>query len=195
MKVVELKDLGVATKFLGIVFEYDADTRWVLDQECVIEEILDKFGLSNSISVRVMIGGEDGEGGDVSSALIPSGGSGTPQRTIVQIIQSMVSSLLWISRCTRPDIAFAVHRATRSSHAPSVGDWRLINKIAKYLTGTSHFKFMIRGEPSGMKGEGVLVESLSDANYSADKTNRRLVRGGVLMVGSMIVGWLCKKQK
>lgn len=33
MKVVELKDLGVVTKFLGIVFDYEAETSWVLDQE------------------------------------------------------------------------------------------------------------------------------------------------------------------
>lgn len=32
MKVVELKDLGIVTKFLGIVFDYDAETGWVLDQ-------------------------------------------------------------------------------------------------------------------------------------------------------------------
>ena len=57
MKFVELKDLGVVTKFLGIVFNYSADNGWVLDQECVIEEILEKFGLSKSASVRVPIGG------------------------------------------------------------------------------------------------------------------------------------------
>ena len=78
MKVVELKDLGAVTKFLGIVFDFNAETGWVLDQECVIEEMLEKFGLSKSASVRVLIGGEDGEDGDAGSTLLPSGGSGTP---------------------------------------------------------------------------------------------------------------------
>ena len=36
---------------------------------------------------------------------------------------------------------------------------------------------------------------LQDADYAADKTNRRSVSGGVLMVGGMIVGCLCTKQK
>ena len=57
------------------------------------------------------------------------------------------------------DIAFAVHRATRTSHAPSEGDWRLIKTIAKYLKGIKHFKFMMRGDPSAIKREGVLVEA------------------------------------
>ena len=54
---------------------------------------------------------------------------------------------------------------------------------------------MMRGDPSAMKGEVVRVEAFSDADYAADKTNRKSVSGGVLMVDGMIVGWLCKKQK
>ena len=53
----------------------------------------------------------------------------------------------------------------------------------------------MRGYLSVMKGEGVLVEAFSDADYAADKTNRKSASGGVLMVDGMIVGWLCKKQK
>ena len=54
----------------------------------------------------------------------------------------------------------------------------------------------MRGDPSAMKGEGVLVEAFSDADgFAANKINRKSVSGGVLMVDGMIVGWLCKKQK
>ncbi|POM79276.1 Retrotransposon Tca5 Polyprotein [Phytophthora palmivora] len=37
--------------------------------------------------------------------------------TSVKKVDSLVGGLLWIARCTRPDIAFAVHRVTRHSHA------------------------------------------------------------------------------
>ncbi|OWZ24742.1 Yokozuna [Phytophthora megakarya] len=37
------------------------------------------------------------------------------------MFQSLVGSLLWLVRCARPDIAFAVHRVTRHAHA-STGD-------------------------------------------------------------------------
>uniref|UniRef100_A0AAV1TSX9 Uncharacterized protein n=1 Tax=Peronospora matthiolae TaxID=2874970 RepID=A0AAV1TSX9_9STRA len=105
MKVVELKDLGVVTKLLRIVFDYNAEPGSVLDQECVIEAMLEKFGLSESVPVRVPIGGEDDGDGDAGSALLPSEGSGTPQSPTVHMFQSMMGSLLWISRCTRPYIA------------------------------------------------------------------------------------------
>lgn len=131
MQVVELKNLGVVSKFLGILFRYDDDNGWKLNQEHVIDEMLERFGLVDSAAVRVPIGGDDG---DEEVALLPSDGKGSPNRPTVQNFQSLVGSLLWISRCTRPDIAFAVHRVTRRSHAPSEGDWRLAKEIAKYLT-------------------------------------------------------------
>uniref|UniRef100_A0AAV1V4T6 Polyprotein n=1 Tax=Peronospora matthiolae TaxID=2874970 RepID=A0AAV1V4T6_9STRA len=46
-----------------------------------------------------------------------------------------------------------------------------------------------------IKDDGVLVVAYSDADYAADKTDRKSVSGGVLMVAGMVVGWLCKKQK
>ena len=31
----------------------------------------------------------------------------------IKAFQALVGSLLWVARCTRPDVAFAVHKATR----------------------------------------------------------------------------------
>uniref|UniRef100_A0AAV1V6E9 Reverse transcriptase Ty1/copia-type domain-containing protein n=1 Tax=Peronospora matthiolae TaxID=2874970 RepID=A0AAV1V6E9_9STRA len=192
MQVIELKDLGVVTKFLGIAFNYSAKTGWALDQENTIDEMLDKFGLKDSAAVRVPICGEDR---DEEITLLPSGRSGSPQRPTVQTFQSLVGSLLWIARCTRPDIAFAVHRVTRRLHAPNEGDWRLAKKIAKYLKDTKGLKFIMHERKDAIKDDGVLVEAYSDADYAADKTDRKSVSGGVMMVAGMVVGWLCKKQK
>ena len=54
---------------------------------------------------------------------------------------------------------------------------------------------MMCDDPSAMKGEGVLLEASSDADYTADKTNHKSVSDSVLMVVGMILGWQCKKQK
>ncbi|OWZ05618.1 Pol Polyprotein [Phytophthora megakarya] len=43
LQVVELKDLGVVSKFLGVSFHYDDKSGWTLDQEKVIEEILQRM--------------------------------------------------------------------------------------------------------------------------------------------------------
>ncbi|KAE8996368.1 hypothetical protein PF011_g15938 [Phytophthora fragariae] len=171
MQVVELKDLGVVSKFLGVAFSYDEEDGWALDQEQVIQDMLVKFGLDKAVPVSTPIGGE--QDGEAPGELLPSGGAGTPGRPTVQTFQSLVGSLLWISSCTRPDISFAVHRATRNSHAPREADWRLAKRIAKYLKGT---------------------KSINDADYAADKTDRKSVSGGVVMMAGAVVAWMCKKQ-
>ena len=51
------------------------------------------------------------------------------------------------------------------------------------------------GDKDVKEEESVLVEAYSDADYAADKTDRKSVTGGVLMVSGMVVGWLCRKQK
>ncbi|KAE8985246.1 hypothetical protein PR001_g22945 [Phytophthora rubi] len=78
MAVLELKDLGVVSKFLGIGFEYDKDKGWLLEQRQVILGMLDKFGLSEASAVRVPIGGEHEN--DVDGELLPNDGAGSPLR-------------------------------------------------------------------------------------------------------------------
>ena len=108
MKVVELKDLGVMNKFHGIVFDYGDETGWALSQETAIDDMLTKFGLTEAAPVRTPICGEAGE---EEGALLPTGSKGSPPSPTLQVFQSLVVSLLWIARCTRPNIALVVHRA------------------------------------------------------------------------------------
>ncbi|KAE8889350.1 hypothetical protein PF007_g14784 [Phytophthora fragariae] len=192
MAVLELKDLGVVSKFLGIGFEYDKDKGWLLEQRQVILGMLDKFGLSEASAVRVPIGGEHEN--DVDGELLPNDGAGSPQRPTVQTFQSLVGSLLWIARCTRPDIAYAVHRVTRRTHEPRVSDWRLAKKIARYLKGTVDTKFAMHAPRGSMSEETNCGGRVQRRRLRRRPRGRKSVSGGVLMVCDMVVGWICKKQ-
>ncbi|RAW26925.1 hypothetical protein PC110_g16669 [Phytophthora cactorum] len=69
-QIVELKNLGVVSKFLGIAFHYDEEDGWAIDQEQVIQDMLLKFQLHKAVAARTPIGGgQDGEeiGGLLSS--------------------------------------------------------------------------------------------------------------------------------
>lgn len=74
----------------------------------------------------------------------------------------------------------------------AIGVWQ---KIAKSLKGTKGLKFMMQGDKTEMGNDGVLVEAYSDADYAAEKTDRKSFSGGVIMVGGMVAGWICKTQK
>jgi len=100
--------------------------------------------------------------------------------------------LLWIARCTRPDISFAVHKATRHTHQPRTSDWKLAKRIARYLKATKTLK--LRMDVGVADGHCIQVESWSDADFPADKGDRKSVTGGVVTMDGAIVHWICKKQ-
>ncbi|KAG2830222.1 hypothetical protein PC111_g7463 [Phytophthora cactorum] len=138
MAVLNVKGLGVVLWFLGMGATYNEEDGYVLEQRQTIQELLDRFGLAEANSVRVPISDDQDEDAE--------------------------SSLLWIARCTRPDIAFAVHRVTRRAHAPVEADWRRTKRIARYLKGTIGFKLYLTGDSASNRNTPVRIEGYSDAD-------------------------------
>ncbi|POM60031.1 mitochondrial protein, partial [Phytophthora palmivora] len=191
MKSMELK-VGLAENFLGMRISYDEQTGYAVDAEHTIVDLLGKFGLQKANAVRVPIADEstlEAEAGN--DELLPEHGSGTPERPTRQMFQSLVGSLLWLVRTTRPDAMYAVHRATRRSHAPTLQDWKMAKRIMRYLAGTASLKLHLG---SGINTKDVVVSAYTDADYAADKQSRKSVSGSVILVNGMTVGWLVKQQ-
>ncbi|OWY98658.1 Copia protein [Phytophthora megakarya] len=140
---------------------------------------------------RTPIGAEWNEEADESEVdLLPAVGNG--DEIIVKMFQSLVGSLLWIARCTRPDIAFAVHKVTRRTHCTTLADGKLAKRIARYLVGTRGLQQRMNG---GSKGEEALgVVGYNDADFAADKKDRKSVPGGLVALNGMPINWVCKKQ-
>ena len=115
---------------------------------------------------------------------LPKHGAGTAERPTTKSFQSLVGSLLWIARCSRPDIAFAVHRAT------SDYDMKLARRILRYLAGTTGMKLHMGGVSST---SDVQLTSFTDADYAADKKTQNSISGAVPLVGTMPNGWQVKQ--
>ncbi|KAJ8523758.1 hypothetical protein ON010_g17361 [Phytophthora cinnamomi] len=170
--------------------EYSDDNGYDLDQEVTIDELLQSYGLEKAHAVRVPIGEDWNEAQDASTELLPAdGGAGA---ATVKTFQSLVGSLLWIARCTRPDIAFAVHKATRRTHAPTVADWKLAKRVLRYIAGTKSLRLRMKGD--GGVDRSLDVVGYSDADYAADKADRKSTTGGLVSVDGIAVSWICKKQ-
>ncbi|POM67045.1 Pol Polyprotein [Phytophthora palmivora] len=184
LKSLEIKDLGCARKFLGMRFGYSDENGYDLDQEVTIDELLQAYGLEKGHAVRVPIGEDWNEAHDASTELLPvDGGAGD---VTVKDFQSLVGSLLWISRCTRPDIAFAVHKATQRTHVPTASDWKLAKRVLRYLAGTKSLKLRMRGD--GDVDQPLRVVGYSDADSAADKADRKSTTGGLVTVDGMTGG-------
>ncbi|KAE9076986.1 hypothetical protein PF010_g23685 [Phytophthora fragariae] len=107
---LSVKNLGPASKFLGMRVTYNEYEGCDLDQELAIEEMLREHGMASVHSVRTPIGAESNEIDEASDELLPmSGGDGV---VTVRKFQSLVGSLMWVARRTCPDITYAVLKAS-----------------------------------------------------------------------------------
>ncbi|KAE9324368.1 hypothetical protein PR003_g16747 [Phytophthora rubi] len=186
---ISIKDLGPASKFLDMRAAYNEDEGYEFDQELAIEEMLREHGIESAHSVRTPIGTEANEINEASDELLPASGGGGVMT--MRKFQSLVGDLMWVVRCTRPDIAFAVHKASRRTHSPTMSDWKLGKRVARYLAGTKHLRLKMKGY--GGVEEPLMVVAYSDADFAADKADRS-VTGGLLTVDGMAVSWVCRNR-
>ncbi|KAE9001279.1 hypothetical protein PF005_g14857 [Phytophthora fragariae] len=189
LTVLSIMDLGPASKFLGMRESYREDG-YDLDQELAILDMLKKHGMEFAHGVRTPIGMECNERQEAGDDKLPV--LGGENVVAVKQFQSLVGSLMCVARCTRPDIAFAVHKASRRTHDPTVAVWKLAKRVLRYLSGTKELRLQMRGE----RGTDELLEvvAYSDEDFVADKEDRKSVTGGLVTIDGMPVSWTCKKR-
>jgi hypothetical protein len=73
-----------------------------------------------------------------------------------------------------------------------VKDWKMAKRIARYLKGTKNLKLFINS--SSKELDPIKIECWSDADFAADKSDRKSVSGFVLTIDGAVVSWACKKQ-
>ncbi|KAG3117247.1 hypothetical protein PI125_g3961 [Phytophthora idaei] len=139
-----VKDLGQAHKFLGMRITYDDVNGYDIDQQVTIEDMLKDHGMEHAHVVRGPIDEECSENQEGEQEMLPV--KDVAETVTIRKFQSLVGSLLWVARCTRPDITFAVHKASRDTHAPTASDWKLAKRVQRYLAGTKQMQLRMRGE-------------------------------------------------
>ncbi|GAA5918781.1 hypothetical protein JCM5296_005484 [Sporobolomyces johnsonii] len=112
--------------------------------------------------------------------------------------RELLGALVYLSACTRPDIAFALSFASRFASCPAKRHWSLLVRICRYLAGTSHLGLRYTTPTSPFSSE--LVTAWSDADHAADRETRRSVSGYVFGVSddslrSTAISWLARRQK
>jgi hypothetical protein len=114
MKTFDVKDLGEAEKFLGIRIESETAHGYSMSQKTMIESLIDQFGLKNATPV----------GTPIAEVVHAAEDMNPLNASDASLFRTLAGALLWIARCTRPDIGFAVHHMTRKTHAPRVCDFK-----------------------------------------------------------------------
>lgn len=176
----EMKDLGILHFCLGISVEQTHDrTRISIHQKKYINDMLDKFGLSNANPVSTP--------SDPNVKLQCN--DGISKNCDATLYQSMVGSLLYCSISTRPDIAHAVSMVSKFNSDPRECHLTAAKRILRYLKGTIDLSLVYgKVEPDpGLIG-------FSDADWAGDMDTRRSTSGYVFLLSNGAISWSSERQ-
>ncbi|GJT14460.1 retrotransposon protein, putative, ty1-copia subclass [Tanacetum coccineum] len=142
-KCFAMKYLGEATFILGIKIYRDRSKRLIgLGQNAYMDKILKRYKMDNSKRDHIPMQ----ERLDLNKTL----GTSIPEE--VKRIQnvpyaSAVGSIMYVVRCTRPDVAFAQNITGRFQQNLGESHWTTVKNILKYLRNTKDMFLVYGGNP------------------------------------------------
>ncbi|WKA11447.1 hypothetical protein VitviT2T_028944 [Vitis vinifera] len=95
---------------------------------------------------------------------------------------------MYLTNCTRPDIAFSVNLLARYSSIPTKRHWNGVKHILRYLRGTSDM-----GLYDSKESKSQLIGYV-DAGYLSDPHKARSQTGYVFTYGGTTISWRSVKQ-
>ncbi|KAJ9524038.1 hypothetical protein QJQ45_022468 [Haematococcus lacustris] len=174
--VFKLKDLGEARCFLGMQLVRDrAEGTILIIQQKLIHELVTTHSMSNAHSKTLPM-----------ASAVKLVREGEALDTSVHHYSALVGSLLYLSCCTRPDIAFSVGALARHMSAPTKQHWAAACTVLCYLKGTSE-QGLLFGGVTGLQG-------FTDADYAGDKDTARSTTGYLFTLIGGAISWSSRLQ-
>jgi hypothetical protein len=96
----------------------------------------------------------------------------------------LIGSLLYMTVCTRPDIAQAVGALARYMSRPTEGHWLAAKHVLRYIASTQGIGicYTRKKDESGLYG-------YCDSDFAGDTDTRRSTTGYAFMLGGGIISW------
>ncbi|KAI3790550.1 hypothetical protein L2E82_03664 [Cichorium intybus] len=169
-----MKDLNEVDTLLGIKVTRHSGG-FALNQCHYIDKILNKFDHLNIKEANTPY--------DSSCKLDKNSG-----RAIAQIeYASAIGCLMYVTHCTRPDIAFSVCKLSRYTSNPSNDHWKAIGRVLGYLKRTRKLALHYDHFPD-------VLEGFSDASWISSGSDNKSTSGWIFTLGGGAVSWASKKQ-
>ncbi|KAJ9525587.1 hypothetical protein QJQ45_003387 [Haematococcus lacustris] len=174
--VFGIKDLGQTRWFLGMQISRNrAQGTLQLDQQQYIKELLSTYSMTEAHSKAVPMA--------PGTKLVKEGDA---LDTAHHSYSALVGSLLYLSCCTRPDIAYAVGALARHMAAPTQQHWTAAKAVLSYLKGTASQGLVFGGNDS--------LQGYCDADYAGDKDTARSTTGYVFTLHGAAISWSSRLQ-
>ncbi|GKA57199.1 retrotransposon protein, putative, ty1-copia subclass [Tanacetum coccineum] len=142
-KCFAMKDLGEAAFILGIKIYRDRSKRLIrIGQNAYMDKILKRYKMDNSKRDHIPM--------QERLDLNKTQGALTPEE--VKRMQNVpyalaMGSIMYVVRCTRPNVAFAQNITSRFQQNPGEPHWTAVKNILKYLRNTKDMFLVYGGNP------------------------------------------------
>jgi len=105
------------------------------------------------------------------------------------LFQQLTGALLYLTLCTRPDIASAVRAVATHSAEPTTRHLTAAKRILRYIKGTKErpLTYTRNQQPNQIIG-------FCDASWAEDRANRRSATGFIFLLASGPISWKSKQQ-
>ena len=176
----DLRDLGEASMFVGLEIQRDRAARTLtIRQSRMANDLVARYGMvqAQPKAIPLTVGTQLTKASD-DSQLLDKQQFGYAE---------LIGSLLYLSVCTRPDIAQAVGALSRFMAAPTFQHWQAARGVVRYLSGTVH---------TGISYGHVVAPLVGycDADFAGDVDTRRSTTGYVFVLNGGAISWSSRRQ-
>ncbi len=164
--------------FLGMTIRRDRTERKIyLGQEQYVSDTLEEFGLSKcNTSPNPMIHGSKNLYYGPWASVDPT------------TYQMAIGKLLYLARCTRPDIASSVGILGQFATHPLFNHWTAVEQLFKYVKGTKDLELCLTGSK-------LEIKAYSDSDWAGDLKDRKSRSGCLVYLGDSPILWSSQKQE
>ncbi|KAJ3701119.1 hypothetical protein LUZ61_004824 [Rhynchospora tenuis] len=170
-----LKNLGNLNYFLGIEVHSDGSTLH-LSQSRYLQTILQRAAMHTAKPCQT----------PMATGTQMSKYSGTAMDDPQQY-RSIVGALQYAT-ITRPDLTFAVNKASQFMANPTDLHWQLVKRILRYIRGTLSYGLKLQSAAQ------LALHAYCDADWAGCPDDRRSTTGFAIFLGPNLISWSSKKQ-
>ena len=180
----KMKDLGEARFLLGIEIRRQEGGDVFLGQERYAKGVISRFNMEGCKSVSTPME----LGNPLSISQQPTSDVDKENMAIIPY-RSAIGSLMYLSTCTRPDIAAAVSELSKFSQNPGMAHWEGVKRVMRYVSGTVDEGLLYK------RGAQVEVWGYSDASHAGEKATSRGRAGYIFLSVGAAISWRSSMMK
>jgi hypothetical protein len=107
--------------------------------------------------------------------------------------RALAGALLWIARCTRPDILFAITYLSRFSTYATKIHWDALIRVLRYLKTTLETPFVLKLTEITSKDK-CNVTIIADSDWVHDIVDRKSFSGCCVIIDGALINFITAKQ-